>query len=264
MARIPRHHRRQAHRSLRCAPAIVAASVLAVGLAATGCAISVDERPQALEQDGWEEVLAGTSPTGSTLPADAPEDETVTIRLFFIGLDNKPESVSRAFPPDPGVNDILAGLADGPTDEEQAAFADQLQTRIPTPLNPRFGERDADGETVSIVVDPEADFRNLVEQEPEQARLVATQIVCTVLNLNLEEDVSGLIIEDDQGPIPVLDANGTRLDGAARLDDYNGCITGAEERLAEAEAEADGAEDGEAGDGTTSGDDGGTGTTTGS
>lgn len=221
--------------SVRARLGALQGAILAVVLVAAACGISATE-PQAMPQEGHEDLLLGTSTTSTTTPPDGDR-----IRLFFIGEADKLESVLRTYEERPPVKTVLADLEENPRDEEQT-FGDfgPIQTFVPLGLEATLMSRDAVDTAPGIrviSVDPEADLRGRVETDTRVARLIVRQLVCTFLHLTLvddgdgdSEDVTGVEIFDNLGPIPLTDDDGQLLNRPAVLEDFGNCKTGTEER----------------------------------
>lgn len=210
--------------------------ILTLGLVAGACAIPAGE-PQALPHDEHEDLLVGTSTT--TAP---PANEEVDIMLYFISSDgDKLESVIRPYEANPKVNRVLKDLESPPRDEEQDQFQDRglvLRTEVYVDLNATLQtSADEDGQSYrTIRVDAEAGLREQLRDEPAQARLAVSQLVCTVLPL-LDEDVSGVQLIDDQGEIKLTDAATQPIDGPATIEHFGDCKTGTEQLSEQLETE---------------------------
>lgn len=219
------------------------ALAVALALTAASCSIPTGE-PQALSAEGHEDLLAGTTTTSTPQPFD----DTVDIMLFFIGPGDKLESVSRLYEENPLINDVLQGLESPPLEEEQAQFAADLVERgqetglLTTEVLPNLGatlQGTAEDNALgfrTVKVDPAAGMREQVENNPAQARLGASQLVCTFLNLPGLEGVTGLELVDDKGSIPLTDSASQPIDGPATKANFNDCKTGMEQLDEQAEA----------------------------
>ncbi|MGI9596636.1 MAG: hypothetical protein ACR2QK_10775 [Acidimicrobiales bacterium] len=224
--------------------AVFVATVIAATLSivAAACGLPVNDEVDILAQDDHLELLQGT--TSTTAPVAEPgEPGSVAVQLFFVGQDNKLESVIRELPDDAQRNDVLRALENGPTQDEIDLYEgpDPLQTFVPAGLSAQFGNLDEDRGAQRIIVDPAAELRQRLDESPDPNRLIVSQIVCTVLKLGLA-GVSGVEIYDGDEPIDLSNNAAQLIIGPAQLEDFDNCMTGAEERdkLAEAEAEAEG------------------------
>ncbi len=218
---------------------VVAATMVLVVLAAS-CGLPVSDEVDFLAQDEHLELLDGT--TSTTAPVAEPgEPGSISVELFFVGQD-KLESVVRDLPDEAQRNDVLRALENGPTQDEIAQFEgpDPLQSFVPAGLSAQFGTLDEDRGAQRIIVDPVAELRQRLEENPDDNRLIVSQIVCTVLNLNLP-GVSGVEIYDGEEPIALSNNAAQLIIGPAQLEDFDNCITGTQEleQLAEAEAESE-------------------------
>ncbi len=228
--------------------AVVALLALAATLGAA-CGIPVGE-PEALSQEGWEDLLEGTTTTATTVVDAATE--TVEIDLFFVASDDNLERVTRTYPASPQINDVLLELEDPPRPDEQEEFAEAgllLRSLVPVGLNATLlTETPADeARSVRVLsVDTEAGLRELLVAEPLLARLVVSQIICTFFELSSSE-TAGVEIQDSGGPLLLTDIDAQPINRPAVQEDFGGCRTGTEER-AELVEEAEEAEEGEAGD----------------
>ena len=223
----------------------VVTTLLAVAVLIGGCSIQVDEGAQALSDEGHEEVLYGTSTSTSTTVPD--ESQAFLADLYFVGgPDNKVEMIQRPYPADTIINDILADLERGPNADELDAFSEigNLSTFLPAGLSPKLGGRDEERGVQLVLVDPVADLRQQLVEDPPSARLAVKQIVCTLLHLPSIEKLglTGVEITDGE-PIELTDDAAQPIVGPATLEDFGNCVTGSEERMA-ALLESEGQEDG--------------------
>ena len=213
-------------------------AVMALAVIAASCGIPVSSEVDVLAQDEHIELLEGTTSTTAAVPD--PDDPSSTPVVLFFAQDNKLESVTREFQVDAERNDVLIALENGPTQAELEQFEGQgvLQTFVPAGLNARFGAFDEALGTQQILVDPAAELRQRVEEQADPGRLIVSQIVCTVLQLNLT-GVEGVEIYDGEERIPLTDSAAQPIVGPAMLSDFNDCITGSEERQEQLEAESE-------------------------
>ncbi len=220
------------------------------------CGLPVSGEVETLPADEHRELLEGTTST-TLLVADPDESNSRRVKLFFVGPDDKLEFVIRSFPEGSVNNNVLEALELGPSEDEVAGF-ETLQTFIPVGLAAQFDILDEERGSMPIIVDPIGELRRRVEEDPEQGTLIISQLVCTVLNLNLT-GVQGVEIYDGgEDPIPLSDNAVQPIIGPAQSEDFDNCITGTEEReqLAEEaqnESEAEAEEDTDAGAGEDTG-----------
>lgn len=211
---------------------------------AASCGLPVSE-VEAIAAEDHQELLNGTTTT--TEPVPEPQDpETTTLTLYFIGPDSKLERVERDFTL-PVVDDVLNALEAGPSPEEQALFEERglLESRIPEGLSARSGGRNTDLGIQRVDVDPAGDLRVRLEAEPAVARLTVKQIVCTILELPVDE-ISGVeIFDGEEEALQLSDNDAEPITGPATIEDFDGCKTGTdelleiEERLEEESSEED-------------------------
>lgn len=172
----------------------------------------------------------GSTMTTTTTTSAATPAETVELELWFVTDGDVLEPVTRAYPDNPLINDVLRSLESPPTEEEQVAF----MTRFPggglltTEVLPNLdavlqgtAEDNARGYR-TIKVEPAADFRQQLENNAAQARLGVGQLVCTFLHLPGLEGVDGVELVDDRGALPLTDSAGRPIEGPATVDDF-GC-----------------------------------------
>lgn len=214
-------------------------SALVLATVVAGCGIRVDDQVNLLSQDDHTELLIGT--TSTTAPVADPADPgTTSVALFFIGgPDDKLERVERDFASPTTPNDVLAALELGPEQDEIDQFEEigLLRTFIPAGLSATLGSKNEDFGVQQILVQPEGNLRLILEDQPPPGRLIVKQIVCTVLNLNLD-NVSGVeIFDEGEEAIPLTDNDSEPIIGAATTNDFDNCITGTEERQALLEEE---------------------------
>lgn len=204
---------------------------LAACLVAVGCGLPANDQVEAISVEGHEELLNGTTTT--TEPEPEPEDpETATLTLFFIGPDSKLERVQRPFSA-PVIDDVLAALEAGPIAEELVPFEERgiLESRVPEGLSAKAGGRNPELGIQRIDVDPEAGFRVRLQDEPALSRLPVSQIVCTILNLPIEEVTGVAIYDGEEEPLQLSDNDAEPIIGPAKLEDFDGCKTGTDELL---------------------------------
>lgn len=188
----------------------------------SSCAVSTNEGVQALPTENREDLINGTTRT-TTVPEPEEDETPVPVDLYFVSNEQL-ERVTRDFAPGSRVGNVLDALVQGPLPEEVADIP-TLNTRITEALGPSAdGKADETG-TQTIIVRSEADLRSTIEQEAGNARLIVSQIVCTVVN---EIDrISGVRIVDETGEaIEVSSESGELISGPARASHFNDCKTG--------------------------------------
>ena len=204
---------------------------LCVALLAVACGVPVSDQVELISAEGHEELLNGTTTTTEPIP-EAADPETTPLDLFFIGADNKLERVTRPFT-SPKIVDVLAALENPPLPSELELFEDigVLESRVPEGLSAIGGGKDIERGIQRIDVNPEVGLRVQLQEEPASARLPIAQLVCTILNLPLP-DISGVeIFDGEEEPLQLSDTDAEPITGPATLEDFDGCKTGAEERL---------------------------------
>ncbi len=217
-------------------------AALAAGLALGAAACGIPEgEPQALPREGREDLLEGTTTTTTTIVG--PSDN-VTHRLFFIGPDDKLETIERTYPANVRINTVLKDLEQPPQPEEQPTDEEVglLRSLVPDGLDATLLEEtpeDQERGVRMLQVAPVGGLRQLLDESPVQGRLVVSQVVCTFLRVSPEGTV-GVEIRDDEGIIPLTDDAAQPINGPADEDDFGGCQTGTEEReeLVEAGSES--------------------------
>jgi hypothetical protein len=219
-------------RSMMHTPALRALLAVFCGaLLAAGCGIPVSDQVEVISPEGHEELLFGTTTTTEPVP-EAADPETTPLDLFFIGPDNKLERVTRPFT-SPKIIDVLSALENPPLPTELELFEDLgvLESRVPEGLSATGGGQNLELGIQRIDVNPEVGLRERLQENPEPARLIVAQLVCTILNLPLP-DVSGVEIFDGQEEaLQLSDTDAEPITGPATLVDFDGCKTGTEERL---------------------------------
>lgn len=226
--------------------------LVAAAAALAACGIPPTDDVEILDASEYQDLLEGTTSTVQVV-ADPEEEDPFGVRLFWIGPDNRLESVVRDLPQDPPlINEVLAVLELGPQPVDQEAFGDlgPLQTLLPPDLMPRVISQ-PDATKHVIQVNPEAELRSLSANDPERFRLIVTQIVCTVMPIS-KDPITGIeFVDAEPEPISLTDFAGQTITGPANEGDFDDCRTGADER-AEAEerqeqADEEGAADATAG-----------------
>ncbi|MGH1488244.1 MAG: hypothetical protein ACRBK7_02430 [Acidimicrobiales bacterium] len=212
-------------------PLLVAATIVA------GCSLPVSDQVETLPASEHRELLDGTTST-TVLVAEPGESSSPPVKLFFIGPDDKLEAVVRPLPEDSVNNDVLRALEQGPIETEIAQF-ETLQTFVPDGLAAQFGTVDKDRGSMPLIVDPGVELRRRVEEEPDQGRLIISQLVCTVLSLNLNDVLGVEIFDGGEEAIPLSDNAAQPIIGPAQAEDFDSCITGTEERQEQLEEQAE-------------------------
>ena len=96
-----------------------------------------------------------------------------------------------------------------PTPEELDLFQEtvgNLKTLIPPGLSARLDDRDLERGVQPIQVDPDARLRQLLADDPDNARIAVKQIVCTVLPaLDDDWNIEGVEIYDGEEQLPLTD-----------------------------------------------------------
>lgn len=212
------------------------AVMLAALALAAGCGVPTDDGVQVLAKEDHTELLEGTTST-TTAPVPSDDDENVLrVGLYFTGPDDKLERIIRPFPEGTTRDQVLEALEEGPFAEEiEAAGFETLQTQLPAGLSASFGVQE--GESQTVKVDPEAQLRSILQEQPDRGRLIVTQIVCTALGLDLGEATGIEISDGGEDPIALTDINSVPLQRPANRADFNDCQTGEQERLEAEEAE---------------------------
>ncbi len=190
-----------------------ALSVVALILSAAACGIPTDQ--SATIEQFPEDLLDELPPT--TAVADLqPESDVILLSLYFHNGNAQLIRVRRPVTESPPINDALQLVVDGPTEEEQRAFAQSIVlARVPSNLNPRVARIDDADRTAYITVAEEADFRN----DPDR-RLAAAELVCTAVQFIR---VDGVYIEDSQGSISLTDLDARPIIGPANASHFENC-----------------------------------------
>lgn len=220
-------------------PPVAVLMSIASAVVLAGCGIAVGE-PEALNPDNRDDLLLGTT-TSTTMVEDA--SESVTHLLYFVGPDDKLETVERPYPDSPQITDVLRELEQGPRAEEQESFEEVglLRSVVPVGLNTTLlAETPADEarEVRVLRVQPEGELRQLLEAEPLQARLAVSQLICTFYSLTSDDEI-GVEIHDEEGPMELTDASSQPIAGPAVKADFGECRTGTQELEERVEEEVD-------------------------
>lgn len=217
--------------------AATTASLLALAILVPACALPVSDSVEVLRPTDYPEIF-GSSTTATATTANV-EDPSLAVDLYFVASDQL-ERVERFFPRGLNVNETLQALAEPPTDEEAAQFDNKLVTLLPDGLNPQPLELNETTGVYTILVSPESQFRQLAIDDPRRARLIASQITCTMSGLLLrpsenqddQVQVTGVILydstADDAQPIMITDSFATLIDGPLEPRHFNECKTGAD------------------------------------
>ena len=225
-------------------PRIGAIISICMLLLLASCSIPTNDTVEALPVEGQTDLVFGTT-TSSTVP-DVVEEGDPRVALYFVGANEQLERVTRIFPPGTKVSEALAALVQ-PLPEEVAQF-DELTSRITEDMALVTASKDDVTGTQTIRVQSVADLRTTVETEPARARLIVSQIVCTVVGAR--EDITGVrLVDETDAPIEVNDDDGSLITGPARPSNFNDCQTGADILAEQIEAEeAEQEEEGEEGE----------------
>lgn len=218
----------------------VAGVVACLVMIAAACGFPVSDQVEYLAQDDYRELLDGTTSTIAPV-AEPGESGSTPVSLYFVGPNNKLESVIRDFPVESTRNDVLSALEGGPLPSEIEQFEGPgiLQTFVPGGLSAQFGALDDEFGAQRIIVDPAGELRQRVEEQVGDGRLIVSQIVCTVLRLNLA-GVTGVEIYDGEEAIPLSDNAAQPIIGPAQLEDFDDCVTGTQELQNQLETEGEG------------------------
>lgn len=194
--------------------------VFAVGLVlatiVSSCVVPTDESAAPVESVPDDLFAAPSSST--TTPEPPPETDAFQLALYW-NLDTPDGnrtliSVVRRKSEPFTFNEALALLVEGPNEADQAEYGDVgvIQPRVGPLLNPQFAGPDEAG-TVFITV---ADDFGLRANDQIKVQL-AEELVCTLTTL---ERVSGVVVEDSQGAIPLPDVRTETITGPATRSDY--------------------------------------------
>jgi hypothetical protein len=223
----------------------IVAVLLGLAAIAGACGIPVNDEVEVLAQGEHFELLNGTTSTTALEVAEPDDPESFPVDLYFV-LDNRLEVVSRPFLTAPSGNELLAALESGPVQGEIDLFegSEELQSLLPAGLTASFGP--FEGASQQIMVNPEAELRQRVEEQPEVARLIVSQIVCTVVSFLTDVEVSepeateiGVELFDGEERIPLSDSASQPIGGPANVGNFDACITGTALRQEQVEAEAE-------------------------
>ena len=190
---------------------------LAVAMAiAAACGIPTGQSAQVEE---FPDDLLEQLPPTTAISEPQPESDAVLLSLYFHNDSGQLVRVRRAGSESPPINIALQSVVDGPTEEEQRAFAPAgvIVAQLPSNLNPRVSFIDDDDGTAYITVADEADFRN----DPDRL-LAAAELVCTAVQF---VRVDGVYIEDSKDIIPLTDLDARPIDGPANASHYENCLS---------------------------------------
>lgn len=180
-----------------------------------GCAIPEQEGAEPLD-DVPQELLAVAT---TTIPS--VEEAQFELVLFWHAEAGRLIKVHRQVQARPTIQDAIGQLRGGPTQDELVANPGGEFFRVDPGLT-NLGETPqvsdpVDG-VVTIVVAPDAGFRDL-----DNKRNAVAELVCTLTEF---DDVTGVVIRDDQAePIVLPDVNSSLIDGPAMRSHYADCLT---------------------------------------
>lgn len=230
-------------RKARAAALLAGAVVLA-----SACTVSIDEQARPVDDAP---VALLEPPTTETIPP-AEEDEGFDLVLMFIDSAGQRVPVTRRPLRRPTEQDVLDGLAGGPTQAEVAENGDPISTGLFPSLEPMVGEIDEG--VLRVIVEGE-ELRQASIDTPERLQRIYGQIVCSIDRLEGNR-VETVLLVDGDGTISPVTEDATVLNRGVGPTDFRDCQTAADiaaEAAAEAEAEAQDPE-GEGGEGDGSGD----------
>ena len=219
-------------------PALVLS--LAVAVMATSCGLPVDGQANALEADQYRDLIEGAETEDEEVLVN-PDEDTRTIDLYFVTPENRLIRVRREVA-NATVNQALTALTNGPLAEEIEEFG-PMESALTSDLAPEGRPREEGSQVLSV--DVAEDLDELAQSRPDRARLLVSQIVCTITDMAFDPPFTGIRFFDPQGEVlGLLDSNSQSIEGPAEPADFNDCKT-AEDLEAEAsEAEGQEAEDG--------------------
>ncbi len=186
-----------------------------------GCGIANQEaKPVPADKVG-----EGVIKSQSDKAIQAAGEGEFNLRLYFVDQNNVLEMVPRNVAEEPTVQSALDALAENPLKEELESFF-FLDTKLMPGLSPQATEIDENGNQVITVSSEPADLRQEARDNPERAKLIFSQISCTVDWFQQQDGspINGIIITDEDGPINISNDNGELLEGAATPSDFNNCL----------------------------------------
>lgn len=187
--------------------------VVALMLSAAACGIPTD---QSAQRERFPEDLLDELPPTTATAEPQPESDVILLSIYFHNDNAQLIRVKRPGGESPPINDALQSVVDGPTEEEQRAFAPSIVlTLLPSNLNPRVSRIDDADQVAYITVADEAGFRN----NPDR-RQAAAELVCTAVQFIR---VDGVYIVDSQGIISLTDLDARPISGPANASHYDNC-----------------------------------------
>lgn len=224
----PSHSARPSHRRSLAALVVTVMGALLAG----ACALPVDGEANALDSGEYVELIEGSDSGAADVPAG--DEETRSIDLFFVTPESRLIRVRREIT-NATVNQALAALTDPPLAEELDEYG-PMETALTADLALSGLAREEGSQVLSIEVAQDLD--ELVQSRPDRARLLVSQVVCTITNMAFEPPYTGVRFFDPQGEVlGLLDSNSQSIEGAAEPADFNDCQTA--EDLAQSEQEAE-------------------------
>ncbi len=211
-----------------------------MAVALTACGLPVDGQADALDTDEHRDLIEGTDTEDEEVLV-RPDEDARTIDLFFVTPENRLIRVRREVA-NATVNEALTALTNGPLAEEIEEFG-PMESALTSDLAPEGRPREEGSQVLSV--DVAEDLDELAQSRPDRARLLVSQIVCTITDMAFDPPFTGIRFFDPQGEVlGLLDSNSQSIEGPAEPADFNDCKT-AEDLAAEAsEAEGQDAEDG--------------------
>lgn len=188
---------------------------------ATSCGIDTNAAPFDLNTDelGMND--------GIDAPLAAPDTGGTNSNTGYLYLTDDTQQlvlVDRQFRTPPTPQSILEALVQQPLANEIADIG-FLTTDLPSTLAPQLVNTDSETGTVTVSVSDEADLRTLARTDTARTQRIFAQIVCSLDWYLIGDDtpISGVLIEDSQGPIIATDTQLASIIGPAATSDFNNC-----------------------------------------
>ncbi len=220
------------NRLVGAASATVAAAIIAVS-----CALPVDEGPQDLSADDYDEIVFGETTT-TTSPSVA---DPTNVELYFVGADGQLRILNRAIP-EARIPQILDELEIQPSEAELEVFPDLISRVIPSFEAKNLGRLEEDQPSL-LTVEVSPLLQETATEAPRQAREAVSQIVCTITNLTFINNpiriTTVAFVDAEEIPLRLTDDEGTAIESPFRVSDFNDCQTAEEPVVPESEDETE-------------------------
>lgn len=209
---LQRGQRRCLQRMFCVPPLLVLAT--AFGLTTASCVLPEDDEAGILQEIPEDLYTTTTAVPVTTEPE--PEEISYELNLFWHDQDGRLLQIVRKLDAQPSIEDVLADLVNGPSEEEQLLdSAVNIIPRVVIGLEPIATMTENNVLVINVATDFELGARE------DDKVLITEELVCTLTNL---AGVSALRVFDGEGEIPLSGDGNRPIAGAAAPADFGDCL----------------------------------------